>query len=47
MQLVDRPNSKTVISQLPGWFEDYNSNRSYSALGYLPPKLFRERQSAS
>ena len=46
-QLADRPDSKTVMNQLPGWFEDYNSNHPHSALGYLPPKLFRERQSAS
>ena len=46
-QLADRPDSKTVLNQLPKWFEDYNSNHPHSALGYLPPRLFREKQCAS
>ena len=45
--LADRPDSKTVMGQLASWFDDYNSNHPHSALGYLPPKLFREKQCAS
>ena len=45
--LADRPDSKTVMGQLADWFDDYNSNHTHSALGYLPPKLFREEQCAS
>jgi len=46
-KLSNRPDSKTVIEQLQGWFDDYNSCHSHSALGYLPPKLFREKQSVT
>jgi putative transposase len=44
-KLASRPDSKTVMAQLQGWFDDYNSYHPHSALGYLPPKLFREKQS--
>jgi hypothetical protein len=29
------------------WFNDYNSYHPHSALGYLPPKLFREKQAVN
>jgi hypothetical protein len=31
------------MAQLKDWFYDYNSYHSHSALGYLPPTLFREK----
>jgi len=46
-QMTERPDSKTVMNQLSKWFEDYNSNHPQSALGYLPPRLFREKECAS
>ena len=45
--LADRSDSKTVMAQLNKWFEDYNSFHPHSALGYLPPKLFRERRAVN
>jgi putative transposase len=44
-KLASRPDSKKVMVQLQGWFDDYKSHHPHSALGYLPPKLFREKQS--
>ncbi len=46
-KLANRPDSKTVMAQLQAWFNDYNSYHPHSALGYLPPKLFREKQSVN
>jgi hypothetical protein len=45
--VAHRPDSKTVMAQLQGWFDDYNSYHPHSALGYLPPTLFRENQSVT
>jgi len=44
---ANRPDSKTVMAQLKDWFDDYNSYHPHSALGYLPPTLFREKQSVT
>jgi putative transposase len=46
-KLAQRPDSQTVMGQLKAWFDDYNSFHPHSALGYLPPQLFRERRSAN
>jgi len=46
-QMAERPDSKMVMNQLAKWFEDYNSNHPHSALGYLTPRLFREKQCAN
>jgi hypothetical protein len=46
-KLADRPDSKTVMAQLPKWFDDYNSYHPHSALGYVPAKLFREKRSVN
>ena len=46
-KLANRPDSKTVMAQLKGWFDDYNSYHPHSALGYLPPTLFREKRSVT
>jgi transposase InsO family protein len=42
-KLANRPDSKTVMAQLQVWFDDYNSYHPHSALGYLPPTLFRKK----
>ena len=46
-KLGNRPVSKTVMAQLKDWFDDYNSYHPLSALGYLPPPLFREKRSVT
>ena len=46
-KLANRPDSKTVMAQLKDWFDDYNSYHPRSALGYLPPTLFREKRSVT
>jgi putative transposase len=46
-KLANRPDPQTVMSQLKAWFDDYNSYHPHSALGYLPPQMFREKRSAN
>ena len=46
-KLAYRTDSKTVMAQLQGRFYDYNSYHPHIALGYLPPTLFREKQSVT
>jgi putative transposase len=46
-KLAIRPDSKTVMAQLKNWFDDYNSYLLHSALGYMPPTLFREKRSVT
>ena len=46
-KLADRPDSQTVMTQLPKWFDDYNSYHPHSALGYVPPKLYREKRAVN
>jgi putative transposase len=46
-KLANRPDSKTAMAQSQAWFDDYNSYHPHSALGYLPPRLFREKQSVN
>jgi putative transposase len=46
-KLANRTDSKTVMAQLQGWFDDYNSYHPHSALGSLSPTLFREKQSVN
>ena len=46
-KLAERPDSQTVMAHLPKWFDDYNSYHPHSALGYVPPKLFRERRAVN
>jgi putative transposase len=43
-KLAERPNLQAVMEQLPKWFDDYNFYHPQSALGYVPPKLFREKR---
>jgi len=40
----DLTDAKTVLAQLPAWFEHYNSLHPHSALKYLSPKIFRQHQ---
>ena len=46
-KLANRPGSKTVMAQLKDWFDYYNYYHPHSALGYLPPTLFREKRSVT
>jgi putative transposase len=46
-KLAHMPDSQTVMGQLKAWFDNYNSFHLHSALGNLPPQLFRERRSAT
>jgi putative transposase len=46
-KLAYRPDSKTVMARMKDWFDDYNSHHPHSALGYLPPSLFREKRSVT
>ena len=46
-KLANRADSKTVMAQQKDWFDDYNSYHPHSALGYLPPTLFREKRSVT
>jgi transposase InsO family protein len=40
------PDTRTVMQQLTGWFEHYNTRHPHSALKYLPPRMFREKQAS-
>ena len=35
-----RPDARTVIDQLPGWFDHYNTVHPHRALGYRSPREF-------
>jgi putative transposase len=43
-KLADKPDSASVMEQLPGWFEHYNTKHPHSALQYMSPRMFREKQ---
>jgi putative transposase len=45
--LAHRPDAQTVIRQLAGWFDHHNTRHPHSALGYLSPRLFREKQAVN
>jgi len=40
----DLSNAKTVVSQLNGWFQDYNERAPHKALNMLSPREFLEEQ---
>jgi transposase InsO family protein len=37
----DRPDARTVLSQLPAWFEDYNESHPHKTLQMKSPREFR------
>ena len=43
-RLAHRPDSQTVMQSLKAWFDHYNERHPHSALNYLSPRQFRERQ---
>jgi putative transposase len=43
-RLALRPDARTVMQQLANWFEHYNTRHPHSALKYLSPRMFREKQ---
>ena len=43
-RLALRPDARTVMQQLAEWFDHYNTKHPHSALKYLPPRRFREKQ---
>src|SRR5246127_5093482 len=40
-RLHPRPDAATVLGQLDGWFEHYNTVHPHKALGYRSPREFR------
>lgn len=45
--LSERPNAATVMAQLAGWFEDYNSFHPHSGLKMMSPREYRALKMAS
>jgi putative transposase len=41
---ADLSDAQTVLTQLPGWIQDYNAIAPHSSLGFLSPKEFRAQQ---
>jgi putative transposase len=46
-KLAKKPDSKTVMTQLKDWFDDYNCYHPRGALGCIPPTLFRKKRSVT
>ncbi len=44
--LADLPDAKTVLEQLPSWFEDYNEHHPHKGLKMLSPKQYRRLKTA-
>ena len=42
--LADKPNANSVMQKLEEWFEHYNTQHPHSALNYLSPRMFRQKQ---
>ena len=42
--LADKPDASTVLQKLNDWFEHYNNKHPHSALNYLSPRMFRQKQ---
>ena len=38
---ADLRSAAVVRAPIPGWLTDYNTVRPHSALGYLPPSVYR------
>lgn len=45
--LNERPDAATVMAQLAGWFEDYNSFHPHSGLKMMSPREYRTLKMAS
>lgn len=45
--LALRPDAATVMQQLGCWFEHYNTKHPHSALQYMPPRMFRQKQASN
>lgn len=43
----DRPDATTVLAQMHRWVEDYNTKQPHSALQYMPPRMFRQKQASN
>ena len=43
-RLCRRLGSQTIMRDLKRWFDHSNDEHPHSALGYLPPRRFREKQ---
>jgi len=41
VRLNPTPDAASVLRQLPGWFEHYNTVHPHKALGYHSPREFR------
>jgi putative transposase len=37
-------DARTVMAQLPGWFDDYNERAPHKGLKMLSPRQFRRQQ---
>ena len=47
VRVSPRPDARTVIAQLPAWFEHYNAVHPHRALGYKSPREFIADQKAT
>ena len=47
VRVSPRPDARTVIAQLHGWFEHYNAVHPHRALGYRSPREFIADQKAT
>ena len=43
----DLKDARTVMAQLPGWFEDYNENAPHKGLNMMSPRQFLRKSSAN
>lgn len=43
--IKDRPDARTVLAQLPQWFEDYNENHPHKGLSMHSPREYIRRYS--
>lgn len=43
VRVSEKPDARTVINQLPTWFQHYNTIHPHRALGYLAPREYIER----
>lgn len=46
VRVSEKPDARAVISQLPAWFQHYNTVHPHRALGYLAPREYIERSTS-